>query len=265
MSRLRNVVKSLAPPLLVCAARPLWRRLHGIGSHTFEDCYPSFADVPCAPTGHDDDAFAIGHTAALGYLGAGSEKASDLYGRSILPLIVAQSGAPLTVIDYGGGACIGLACILDQRPSPDLTGFSYILVETPAMVAAVRARMNKPFVAVTTDIPQQVEGPLVVHAGSSLQYIDDWRGVLAQLAALKPISIIISLTPFSDLPTYARMQCNIPHKRLASWVFNRAEFAGFMRALGYGCIFEVEHATTFTHKNAPGPACIASMVFTSSN
>ncbi len=127
------------------------------------------------------------------------------------------------------------------------------------MCAALRGRI--PGITVADDIPAQVVHEAVVSASSSIQYVNDWRGTLKRLAALKPQFFIVSLTPFTDGPTYARQQTNSPHKRLAAWVFNRAEFVSTMAQLGYHEAFMVEHDLPITHKDAPGPSVYGSIVF----
>ena len=67
-------------------------------------------------------------------------------------------------------------------------------------------------------------------------------------------------TPFGDTATYARQQLNIPHKRVANWVFNRRDFISALNDLGYRLVFCVDHDLPITHKNAPAPSVMASMV-----
>ena len=78
---------------------------------------------------------------------------------------------------------------------------------------------------------------------------------------LSPKYFIVSQTPMTEGPTYARQQLNMPHKKLATWVFNRADFISEMKTLGYRITFMVDHDLPLTHKNAPGPSSIVSMVF----
>ena len=119
------------------------------------------------------------------------------------------------------------------------------------------------FVAIVEDIPATIAGPVLVNASSAIQYISDYRGTIARLVALAPICFIVSLTPFTDGPTYARQQLNIPHKKLATWVFNRTEFISEMTGLGYSLSFTVDHDLPITYGNAPGASSFASMVFRS--
>jgi putative methyltransferase (TIGR04325 family) len=165
------------------------------------------------------------------------------------------------VLDFGGGPGTGLANILRYARGIDLSRLLYVLVETPAMCRAVRSEIEAHCGRVSEDIPDALVGPLIVHAGSSLQYVSDYQTILSRLAALRPDLFIVSQTPVSGCPTYARQVLSAPHRKLASWVFNRSEFVAAMDARGYRLTFSVDHDLPLTHKNAPGPSFMASFVF----
>jgi putative methyltransferase (TIGR04325 family) len=272
-SRARSLITDLMPPIVLRPALGVWRQARGLGSHTFEGCYPALAAVPCGENRYDDEEIAEAAAGSLDTLKTfvANERTSDSHGRQILPIIVAQHcGEPLTVLDFGGGPCVGLRLIADHVRRFDRCGFTYCLVETPALCSAIQRRLapvllarfgEASFVTILDDIPARLTGPVLVNASSAIQYISDYRGTIARLAALAPVCFIVSLTPFTDGPTYARQQLNIPRKKIATWVFNRPEFVSEMAGLGYSLSFTVDHALPVTYGNAPGPSSFASMVF----
>ena len=155
-------------------------------------------------------------------------------------------------------------------PSLDLDRFNYTLVETAALSRAIKRRIEPillerfktaSFVEIASEVPSTRENWNIVNASSVIQYISDWRSAVAQLAALNPDYFIIGLTPFTDAPIYARQQLNIPHRRVATWVFNRREFLSVMRDLGYGPVFEADHDVAVTYANAPAKSVFSSVVF----
>jgi putative methyltransferase (TIGR04325 family) len=251
----------------------VWRQARGLGSHTFEGCYPALAAVPCGENRYDDEEIAEATVGSLDTLKTfvANEPTSDNNGRYILPIVVAQHrGGPLTVLDFSGGPCVGLRLIADHVHRFDLSGFTYCLVETPALCRAIKRRITPvllarfgeaSFVTIVEDIPAAIAGPVLVNASSAIQYISDYRATIARLAALAPICFIVSLTPFTGGPTYARQQLNIPRKKIATWVFNRAEFISEMAGLGYSLSFTVDHELPITYGNAPGASSFASMIF----
>lgn len=259
---LRALVADFTPPLIFRKGQRVWLRARGFGAHTFEGCYPALADVPTG-SGYDDEELADRLAAGgLRELATDRSAMDDGRGRHILPLIVSGiAERPLTVIDFGGATCVGLRCILSHDPHFDLDGFSYILIETAPLVRRLRGAIDKPFVTVSDTIPNAAPGTLIVNLSGSLQYVADYRATMRRLASLKPKAIIVSLTSFSDAPTYARMQMNIPHRRIACWVFNRADFIGNMAEFGYQLDFQIEHDLPLTYGDAPSPPYFASMVF----
>lgn len=273
-SMLRSLITNLTPPIILRPAQMAWRRARGLGAHTFEGCYPTIADVPCGEGRYDDDAFAEAMATPVEQLRRPDpHRTFENEGRSILPLIVGQlRKQAIGVLDFGGGPCTGLRLVADQVPGLDLERFTYTLVETVALCKAIKRRI-KPillerfktasFVDIVSEIPSARRDWNIVNASSVIQYISDWRSAVAQLAALSPDYFIIGLTPFTDAPTYARQQLNVPHRRLATWVFNRDEFLSAMGDLGYWPIFEAEHDVAVTCANAPAKSVFSSIVLRS--
>ncbi|MBI2713828.1 MAG: hypothetical protein HYX37_05155 [Rhizobiales bacterium] len=235
-----------------------------MGWHNFEGSWPTLADVPVTTRASDDDPWAQSIGAGeLENLKTGGTASPTSYsaGQLILPLIASQFAGPLTVLDFGGGAGVGLVNILRYARGRDLSRFSYVLVETPAMCRVVRSAIEAHAGTAVEEIPKALPKPLIINAGASLQVVSDYLTILSQLANLAPEFFVVSQTPMSDCPTYARQSFNVPHRTMAHWVFNRAEFIAGMQSVGYQLIFSVDHDLRLTHKNAPGPSVMASMVF----
>jgi putative methyltransferase (TIGR04325 family) len=269
---LRSFITDLTPPIVLRPAQMLWRRARGLGTHTFEGCYQTLADVPCGEGRYDDDALAETIANSLEQLRTPNpHPVFDGEGRSILPVIVGQFRQPTTtVLDFGGGPCRGLRLIADHVPALDLTRFSYTLIETSALCRAIQRRIGPilmerfktaSFVKISDVIPSVGEGSIIVNASSVIQYIPDWRSTVTALAALSPDYFIVGLTPFTDAPTYARQQLNIPRRRIATWVFNRKEFLSVLGGLGYNPAFEAEHDVAVTYARSSAKSTFRSIVF----
>jgi putative methyltransferase (TIGR04325 family) len=257
----RPIVMGLTPPALMQPARRFWRLVKGLGWDNFYGAWPRLADVPVTKETDDTDPWS--QTIAARWrenLVADATPICDDTGQLILPLLASRFSGPLTVLDFGGGPGVGLANIR-QFARLDLSRLLYVLVETPAMCGTVRNEIEAHGGKVVEKIRDALPRPLIVNASSSLQYISDYRAVLCNLARLTPEIFIVSQTPVSDCLTYARQILNTPHKKMATWVFNRMEFAADMRSLGYRPIFSVDHDLPLTHGRAPGPSVMASMVF----
>jgi putative methyltransferase (TIGR04325 family) len=199
--------------ILLRAAQKGWRcTVRGIGFHTFEGNYPSLVEVPCGKDSYDDDNLAqlIAGARLENLKSAGAtKKITDSTGTLILPLVVSQLLAePLTVLDFGGGAGVGMVSILDHVSRLDLSKFSYVIVETPAMCRAVRDKIGpilkaklgtSSFVEVVEDIPASIAGPLIVNMGSAIQYISPYRETLSRLAIFH-----------QNFLSYRKRLCRIP-------------------------------------------------------
>jgi putative methyltransferase (TIGR04325 family) len=260
---IRPVAMGLTPPAVMQPARRLWRLANGLGWHNFYGSWPRLVDVPVTKEESDNDPWA--QTIATKWrqnLSATPGPICDDTGQLILPLLASQFSGSLTVLDFGGGAGVGLANIR-RFARLECSRLNYVLVETPAMCRIVHDEIVAHGGSVVDTIPDALASPLIVNASSSLQYISDYGAVLSRLARLVPQIFIVSQTPVSDCPTYARQILNTPGRKMATWVFNRVELATEMQSLGYRLAFSVDHDLPLTHGKAPGPSVLASMVFTS--
>ncbi len=271
-----SLIADVLPPIVYRALLRLYLLARGHGWHIFYGCYPTLADVPGDPRGQNSDWYTANAAKQVENLKLelSHRPMGDAAAQLILPIAFSQLlyGAPaaVTVLDFGGGAAQGLKKIFEHIPNPDLTKFNYILVETPAMCSAVRDRLaaikkdrfgNRSFIEAKETVPASLPHPLIIHASSSLQYISDYRDLLSRLLALSPEIFIVVHTPVSDAPTYACQQANIPHHRLARWVFNRSQLISEIEEAGYRLALTFDHEVPTTYKKAPAPETDASMIF----
>lgn len=261
---LRRAAAEFLPPIVHRPLLSLWHSMRGIGAYTYEGSYPSLEAVPVRNHRHHDEQAAKGTAeVALQRLnGKASSSSGEDDGRWILPLLVSQfAGQRLTILDFGGGSLTGWDRLVGHLPNFDRSQLKYVLVETEAVAGALQRAILHPQFVIENHVPESLDTPLIVCASAVLQYISNYSEMFRRFAKLAPEYIIISLTPVSDLPTYARMQCNNPHSRYGSLVFNRLEISSLLGGLGYPLSFTMDHSYPTTHKDAPGPSQYSSMVF----
>lgn len=271
-----SLIADVLPPIVYRALLRLYLLVRGHGWHIFYGCYPTLADVPSDARGQNSDWYTANAAKQVESLKLelSHRPMGDEAGQLVLPIVLSQllygAPGPVTVLDFGGGAAQGLKKILEHVPNPDLTKCKYILVETSAMCRAVRDRLaaiqkerfgNCSFVEARETIPASLPHPLIIHANSSLQYISEYRDLLSRLLALAPEVFIVAHTPVSDAPTYACQQTNMPHHRLARWVFNRGQLTSEIEKAGYRLGFIFDHEKLITYKKAPAPETDVSMIF----
>lgn len=272
MINLQKISKLIVPPVLLDFFLRIWRLRSGLGFYTFEGNYKTLESVPCGTEKYNDEELCdiIVESRADAFSKFPKiTQISDNTGFTILPLLVSQrKNKPLEILDFGGGAFIGYADIL--RFARNMTDISYTVVETPAMVKSVKKILlpllrkklvNADLLQIVENIPDKIDNNSIIFVGGTIQYIDDYKETLKNLISLNAPIIVIGQTPFTDSPTYARMQLNMPHKKLATWVFNTDKFIDFMSSNGYLMDFVVGHNLPLTYKGAPGPSMMASMVF----
>lgn len=275
------------PPIIADSLTKLWRRTRGIGFHTFEGAYRTISDVPIPPRSYEDpevvSRIIASRLAHLKNLPEGGDLPSpdrDVNGKSLLPLLVATemtNARRLCVLDCGGGLGVALVNCLRFLGSAATRAiqqhaFEFHIVETPAMAKAVRPLLEEAFakkfgstsfLSVHDSIPVLADAPTIVNVASTIQYIPNYSETLDALAALGPKYILITETPMWTGERYARMQSNMPRRKLAQWVFNYSEFVSSMAARQYLPIFETSHDLPLTHSGRPAgpPAQMVSILF----
>jgi putative methyltransferase (TIGR04325 family) len=290
---LRKLIVDLTPPIVFRSLQKLYQRnrrdmslaepvklnqkTEAELSTTFEGCYPSFESIPLDARGYDADDLAARTSSPFLELlknagNPGAKERVDQTGRLlILPLAVWQFiDGPLTVLDFGGSACLGLTQILDNVPHLNLKTFRYVNIDTPATSRFIREPVDtilkeklgtSSFVTITEDIPETISiRPLVINVANSIQYVPDYGALLLRLGRLAPKVFIISFVPVSDQPTYCCKQTIHGHPT-AVRIYNRAELICHMEGMGLRLAFTVNHAIRLTFKDTPGPFGFASMVF----
>jgi putative methyltransferase (TIGR04325 family) len=159
-------------------------------------------------------------------------------GGSILPEVLAgwhSAGVgKTTLVDFGGG--LALEYIRLRGRGFPVDKLRYTVIETPPVCTVGRELFaGEPNVTFRSAI-DEVAGPIdVFHAGSSLQYVRDWRGLLDRVQHLGPRLLVLAGTLTGAIPTFASLQnyygCKIP-----MWFVNQGELQAHLAALDYTCI-----------------------------
>lgn len=72
----------------------------------------------------------------------------------------------------------------------------------------------------------------IIYMNSVLQYIADWKSLLAYLLGLKPKVFLMDDVPAGDIPTFATTQ-NYYESKLPYWFFNVSEIITFFESYDY--------------------------------
>jgi putative methyltransferase (TIGR04325 family) len=136
--------------------------------------------------------------------------------------LAARGRNRLSVLDWGGG--FGHYHALARSVLPDLE-LDWHVKETPAVAARGRA-INASVVFLDNDSALERRYDLVV-ASSSLQYAEDWRGLLERLAAVAERHLYVARVPVAlSAPSFVVVQRPYVHgydTEYLGWVLNRDE------------------------------------------
>lgn len=209
--------------------------------HIWEGIYPTLAAVPQEGRGFAGSTWITRSRAKLEELLADGKKSKPdhpAYAESLLPMLVGSlladgQAKTVDVLDYGGGPGFGYVAVRNAIPNVDRLRFT--IKEVPEV--CVLGREYFPDEASVRFRDQLEEGPFdIVHLGSSIQYEEDWRGLLAKLSKRCRGWLLVTDLPAGSNPTYATAQ-RYYESTLPSWCFNEQDFVENARTVGLNLAF----------------------------
>lgn len=214
----------------------------------WEGVYPSFREVPAGGDGFSSRSWSEKSVARLRELRAPEAAAvpqAVAYSSTLLHAVAALSLAEkprLTVLDFGGGLGLTYASLLKAAGDPK--GLEYHVVENAEVCAEARREFSGDARVSFHDSLPSLKGVDLVHAQSSLQYVEDWKGMIGRLAAYGARRMILTDVPAGEFATYASGQ-NYYGSRIPCWFFNAAEFAAALESWGYRVILRTRFLGTY--------------------
>jgi putative methyltransferase (TIGR04325 family) len=248
----RRLIKQFVPPILLPLLRGrstswkprfIWR---GIYSHR--------RDVPIENNSYDDTAEVQAHydwtRKGLDLVRAGKP---PYLRHEVLAVVAAMTGVStgaVRILDFGGAVGSGYVQVLGALPKG--IAIQYHVVDLPKMCAAGRHLFaNDPRITFHTCL-QSLDGALdIVYASAVFPYIDDYPGILRQLASTKASFILLGQLAAGDFPTFAARQMNLGKKILAYWFLNRNEIVPLLAKSGYELVYEGTGDREYDQSNFP--------------
>lgn len=151
---------------------------------------------------------------------------------TVLPAIVAMQLRPpstLRIIDFGGGLGIGYLTLVECL-GPAVGTIDYTVVEIAPVCATGRTLFPHGEIRFVDTLPDEPFD--LVHSASALQYVEDWRGLLAGLCRYKAPYMLLSDVFAGSVTTFATLQ-NYYESRIAHWFLNIDELLQALSSLGY--------------------------------
>lgn len=241
----QKMIRTRAPVSLKGAFKRLARRL--TSAQPFSGRYARISDVPTINEGYDNKSFlAENLESALEKLkesrtGAFLPDATiENPIRNLLPLLVAarlRDRGRVTVLDFGGG--LGVSYIDRLSFLPQDADIRFHVVDTKATCDAARDLFaGDARIAFHASLPDGIGDVDIVHLGTSLEYVEDYRKVIADLAALAPLYVFVVDTFMCRCPTFATQQVNMIGKGIPYWIFDYNEVIRLFAGLGYNLVYK---------------------------
>jgi putative methyltransferase (TIGR04325 family) len=133
------------------------------------------------------------------------------------------------VLDFGGGLGIGYMTIAESMPV-DLKRIHYSIVEVEEVCQSGMS-LHEGKIFYTSKLPATGKIDLI-HAASSLQYIEHWKDLIANFAALKPDYILLSDVFAGSIKSYCSLQ-NYYESKIPHWFLNLNELLETLDRNGY--------------------------------
>ena len=147
-----------------------------------------------------------------------------------LPIVVAMMldmRQHIRVLDFGGGLGIGYMTLVESiGEAVDRVG--YTIVEIPEICELGRMMLDVQYLP---SLPSTV-GCDLLHAASSIQYVEDWRDLVKTFSSLHAKYILLSDVFAGPINTFATLQ-NYYESKIPHWFLNQEELLEAFYKYGY--------------------------------
>ncbi|MBI5231286.1 MAG: methyltransferase, TIGR04325 family [Coriobacteriales bacterium] len=249
----RNLITQLTPPAVLSGYRKLRRRMRGEKDASFTGDFASWDDARAASTGYDADAILERTRAALAEVRDGRaayERDSVLFDEieyswplaAGLLRAAALEGGRLDVLDFGGS--LGSTYFQNRALLRGLPSVRWNIVEQPKHVAVGKAEFESDELRFFGSIEECLaeSDPNVVVLGSVLQYLEDPRDKMLEIARLPVGHVVIDRTPFwegeRDRLVVQQVASYIYDATYPCWLLSRSRFERTIAEAGFARLAE---------------------------
>lgn len=187
-------------------------------------------------------------------LRAGETPESAKFREYVLPVVVAMAAAGKAryrVLDFGGGLGNGFIPVICDVVGADRV--DYVIVDNERLCrTGAELFPSVPAPVFRPDLPDETERFDLLHLGSVLPYISDWRGLLERLGRHRPRHVLLSDLLAGDFAAFATAQNSFGDK-IPHWFLNLGEVIAHVESLGFRLIFKAPFVGTFLGRQGPLP------------
>jgi putative methyltransferase (TIGR04325 family) len=224
----------------------------------WDGVYAEWSDAPVKGDAFNSEKWLldqVAHTEAelhgLADIGLASCAVSRDY---ILPLVVAlalKKDQPLRILDFGGGMASSYPLVMGSVSGGEAVEFH--VLESSRICKYGRANFsNYPNLFFHAEMPPLDMSFDIVHAGRSMQYVDDWRGLLQTFVDFKAQYILLAGLLAGEIKPFVTTQ-NYYGSKIPVRFLNINEVIQNMESLNYRLSYKSLHFSKRLGKEGPLP------------
>lgn len=173
------------------------------------------------------------------------------YALSFIAASAARRAHALRILDFGGGMATSYVPLRAMLPRDQAVDF--VIVENEAITRQGNELFAAdPGVTFRSDLPVPSERFEIIHFGSSLQYVDDWKGLLATVTAFQPEYLLFADLTAADNRSFVTIQ-QWHERRIPVHLWNVDEFVATVCALGYELLLKSRYRGYYLGPDAELP------------
>jgi putative methyltransferase (TIGR04325 family) len=246
------LLKQLIPPALV----NLWKKRELYLGYYWRGVYSQLNQVPASGTEYNSNqliTFMRNFTERFQTAARSCGTIPPFLGdHTLLAMLAGVIGAhheSISILDFGGSMGIGFISVSTSLPGH--WDISYHLVESQRVCETGETLWSgDDRIFFHSSLPKNLQVD-IVYSRATLQYIEDYPGLLRQLAGYKAMFLLLADLPAGDIPTYATAQHNLKKSILPYWFFNFQEIIDIMAQQGYSLIFKGGQEKKYDRSNFP--------------
>lgn len=227
--------------------------------NVWEGVYASFAEAPAVGPGFDGPVWRERSIQAARQAAAQVQSRQPLdyalrQRNAVLPPLVATmlSGQNrVSILDFGGGLGTGYFVLTATMPEA-IDRLDYSIIDVDGIVEAGRQLFDgKKGPTFQSELPGAARFD-VVHASSVVQYIDDWRSLLACLARYNARFLSLADMFVGDFESFVTLQ-NYYGSKIRHWFLNAREFVAEVERNGYKLALRLDCDAKIAGRYGPLP------------
>lgn len=225
--------------------------------YIWEGIYNNFKECPVSGDGYESEIWASRSLERIIKLSDTAKENKTIpavvaYQTSLLPFLTAlvaerpRNEKKVKVLDFGGG--LGFTYIPVIKSCAHQQYIDYHIIETENICESGRLVFNNdPQIHFHTSLPREIPIMDIIHLGSSIHYIEDWKTLIDELADYKPEYFLFTDLPAGDIPTYASVQ-NYYGSKIPCWFFNVQDIINKMLSVKFRLLFKSTFKGTYLGK-----------------